>query len=233
MSKIHKQNFVEENRDNFVAEFSTKIRDGAKVLDVGAGHGPYRELFAHCQYLTQDFCQLDETAQRGGKGYAQIDVVSDIVKIPLESNSIDAIICTEVFEHVPDPIAAIKEFSRLLKPGGKVLITAPLCSFLHQEPFHFYGGFTPFFYELHLGNNGFDNIYTEFNHKYFSFIAFDLLRFYKMYMKLPILLIIVLFPFVIATFPITGVLYVFRDFLDKFDKSKRYTFALNVTAIKK
>ncbi len=230
---INNQNFVEEKRDEFVKGFSKIISSNSIVLDIGAGHAPYKELFAHCKYITQDFCQLDETAQRGGEGYSKIDVVSDIVAVPLDSQSIDVIICTEVLEHVPDPISAIKEFSRLLKPGGKVLITTPLCSFLHQEPYHFYGGFTPFFYDKHLSDNGFSTIVSEFNHKYFSFIAFDLIRFYKMYLKLPLLFIVLLFPLVALTTPLTGILYLLRDFWDKYDKTNRYTFALNVTAIKK
>ena len=78
-------------------------------------------------------------------GYGKIDYVSDIEKIPVKDNSFDIIICTEVLEHVPNPIGALKEMARILKKGGKLLITTPLGSHIHQDPYHFYGGFTPFF----------------------------------------------------------------------------------------
>lgn len=43
---------------------------------------------------------------------------------------------------VPYPVAAIQEMARILKPGGRLLVTAPLASYLHQEPFHYYDGYT-------------------------------------------------------------------------------------------
>ena len=47
-----------------------------------------------------------------------IDFVSDLLNIPVPDKSYDVILCTEVIEHVPDPISAINEISRILKSGG-------------------------------------------------------------------------------------------------------------------
>jgi ubiquinone/menaquinone biosynthesis C-methylase UbiE len=77
-----------------------------------------------------------------------MDYVSDITAIPVEDASFDVVLCTEVLEHVPEPIAAVAEMARIVKRGGKILLTAPLASGLHQEPYHFYGGYTPHWYQM-------------------------------------------------------------------------------------
>ncbi len=87
----------------------------------------------------------------------KLDIVSDITSIPLPDASVDAIMCTEVFEHIPDPIAAVKEFGRLVKPGGYLLITAPFASLTHFAPYHFASGLSRFFYEKHLPDQEFRN----------------------------------------------------------------------------
>jgi Methylase involved in ubiquinone/menaquinone biosynthesis len=51
--------------------------------------------------------------QTGPWDNSKLDIVSDILSIPLPDHSVDAIMCTEVLEHIPDPLGAIKEFSRL------------------------------------------------------------------------------------------------------------------------
>ncbi len=233
MKLIDSFNFVQNERDNFVQQFASSLPAGITVLDVGAGTCPYKHLFKHCKYITHDFCQLDPGLQRSGEEYGKIDVVSDILSIPLETASIDVIICTEVLEHVPEPTLAIHEMSRLLKSGGQIIITTPLCSFLHQQPYHYFGGFTPFYYELVLNNAGFANIDIAFNQRYFSYFVFDIFRFIKMALKLPIWWLIILIPFILLILPLAVLLFVSRKILDKLDSTNQYTFALKVKAIKK
>ena len=148
-------------RDGWLTKQANMIAEGSKVLDIGAGGCPHREKFNHCEYFTQDFIQLSDSQIQNQEGYGKIDFVSDILDIPVPDSSYDVILCTEVIEHVPDPISAINEISRILKPGGTLLITAPLQSGLHQEPYHFYGGYTKYWYEKFLTENNF----TELNLK--------------------------------------------------------------------
>jgi ubiquinone/menaquinone biosynthesis C-methylase UbiE len=146
-------------RDQWVKAQAEKLPRGSFVLDAGAGASKYRPFFAHCQYKTQDFCLYQGPLVK----YLQpIDYVCEITAIPLAAGSVDAILCTEVIEHVVDPMAVLAEFHRLLKPGGKLLLTAPLISHLHMEPYHYYGGFTHYWYEFWLPKNGFaiDSITT-------------------------------------------------------------------------
>lgn len=114
------------NRDCWVQKQAGKIINGSKILDVGAGSAPYRVLFNHCDYKTQDFAQLKENQLRGLKGYYRIDFISEIVNIPVANESYDVVLCTEVLEHVPNPILAIKEISRILKKGGILLLSSPI-----------------------------------------------------------------------------------------------------------
>ena len=144
-------------RDRWIAEKAAGLKPGSKVLDTGAGQCPYRPLFSHCEYQTQDFSHYEGTpsgpvAERWR--YGAIDYVCDITKIPAPDGSFDAIVCTEVLEHVPHPVDALRELARLLAPDGRLFLTAPLGSGLHQEPYHFYGGYTPHFYRKFLGELG-------------------------------------------------------------------------------
>ena len=145
-------------RDRWVREQIKGLKPGGRVLDVGAGSCPYRELFAGFEYVSHDFVQLTDEQLHGRTGYGKIDVVSTIEAIPVPDASFDVVICTEVLEHVPDPIRAVEEIGRLMRPGGVLLVTAPQRSGLHQVPYHFYGGYTPFWYEKHLGDNGFTDL---------------------------------------------------------------------------
>lgn len=130
-------------RDPWIQAQATALPAGSWVLDAGAGASKYRPYFKHCRYETQDFCQYQGPLVR----YVEpINYVCDITSIPLPDHCLDAILCTEVIEHVTDPMAVLKEFSRLLKPGGKLWLTSPLLSYLHMEPFHYYGGFTHYWY---------------------------------------------------------------------------------------
>ena len=80
-------------------------------------------------------------------------------------------LCSEVLEHIPDPIRSIKEFSRLVKPGGYLLITAPFASLTHFAPYHFASGLSRFFYEKHLPDNDFKITDLQLNGNFFEYVA--------------------------------------------------------------
>jgi SAM-dependent methyltransferase len=171
--------FNGRNRHAWIARMAASVPPGSRVLDIGAGPARYRPLFAHCQYKTQDFAQYK--GQRTGVfadnwSYAEMDYVSDITAIPVDDASFDALVCTEVLEHVPEPIRALAEMARILRPGGSLFLTAPLGSALHQEPFHFYGGYTPHFYRKFLPDLGFDIVTIEPNGGLFLHTAQEIYR---------------------------------------------------------
>ncbi len=62
------------------------------------------------------------------------DVVADIQTLPFADNVIDAYVCLAVLEHVPNPIKAMEEMYRTLKPGGKILVYVPFLFYYHAHP---------------------------------------------------------------------------------------------------
>lgn len=222
------------NRDSWIAQRAAELRQGTRVLDVGAGSCPYRAHFAHCDYKTQDFQGLQDDQLRHG-GYGQIDYICDAIAIPVESGRFDAVLCTEVIEHVPEPIKVIFEFGRLLRPGGVLILTAPLGSGIHQEPYHYYGGFTPYWYQRFLGEAGFVNIVVEPNAGFFRYYSQESLRFLQLSVptKLPFPAAILWAPFWLLSFPLFGLLIpVLSVLLDRFDVERRFTVGYHVTAIR-
>jgi SAM-dependent methyltransferase len=150
-------NFSAYWRDDWVARKAAEVPAGARVLDAGAGQCRYKRLFAHTAYKAQDFAQYEGSVDGPLPetwNYGAIDYVCDITNIPVETGQFDVVLCTEVLEHVPDPIGALRELVRVTTPGGRLLLTAPLGSGIHQEPYHFYGGFSPYFYERYLADFG-------------------------------------------------------------------------------
>jgi SAM-dependent methyltransferase len=62
------------------------------------------------------------------------DIVCDITKTDFLDASWDAVVCSNVAEHVPDLIALARELARIIKPGGHLLIDCPWIYPYHAEP---------------------------------------------------------------------------------------------------
>ena len=165
----------EETRVKWIEATLKRIPAGLTLLDAGAGERQFKKFCGHLNYIAQDFGQYSGEGEIGlqtGKWDNDgLDIVSDITNIPLPDHSVDAIMCTEVLEHVPDPVAVIKEFKRLVKPGGYLLITSPFTSLTHFAPYHFASGLSRFFYEKHLPENEFEIELLELNGNFFEFLG--------------------------------------------------------------
>lgn len=171
----------EFTRNQWLEAALSALPTGWRLLDAGAGECQFRKFCEHLQYVSQDFSQYTGAGdsvglQTGTWDTSRIDIVCDISKIPEPDQSFDAILCTEVLEHLPEPVLALKEFSRLLRPGGKLILTAPFSSLTHFSPYHFATGFNRYFYLHHLPKLGFSNIIIEENGNFFEFIAQELNR---------------------------------------------------------
>lgn len=171
----------ESTRVAWLEQALEQIPDGSRILDAGAGESQHRRLCAHLNYVSQDFAQYNGKGdgiglQIGSWDQTKLDIVSDIASIPEPEASFDAIMCVEVFEHLPNPLLAIREFSRLLRSGGQLIITAPFCSLTHFAPYHFYSGFTRYFYETHLSAHGFEIVDLQRNGNFFEYLAQELRR---------------------------------------------------------
>ncbi|HET6462181.1 MAG TPA: class I SAM-dependent methyltransferase [Candidatus Krumholzibacteria bacterium] len=121
---------------------------GNIVIDVGCGEQPYRP----CLHGFKHYVGFDsmDAPDRGGNP----DVLGDALALPFADGSADAILCTEVIEHVTDPAVMLSEFARVLSPGGAVVLTSPFTWHLHDEP-HDYWRFTEYGLRLIFERAGF------------------------------------------------------------------------------
>lgn len=103
-----------------------------RVLDAGAGRRAYRAMLEGCC----DACESLDIADAEG-----LDHVADLQATGLPDGAYDAVFCTQVLQHLPEPGLALGEIARILKPGGRVVISAPHLVWLHNEP-HDYLRFT-------------------------------------------------------------------------------------------
>lgn len=70
--------------------------------------------------------------------YEGVDLVANAEELPLPSNSVDAIVCESLLEHVPRPEKIVAEMYRVLKPGGGMYIVIPFVYPFHASPNDFY-----------------------------------------------------------------------------------------------
>lgn len=140
---------------NFIQQ-SASLFNG-KVLDLGCGIMPYRDFIkenSNCtSYVGVDF----ESSLNDEYSLRKPDFFWDGKKIPLQNNSVDVILCTELLEHCQNPEEIINEAFRVLQPGGKLLITVPFLWNLHLVPYDEYR-YTPFSLNRFISNAGFKSI---------------------------------------------------------------------------
>lgn len=117
----------------FIKIEAKKLPLGTKILDAGAGELRYKKYFDHCNYVSNDLCVGDDAWY-----FDAIDIKSTIYEIPVENGSFDVILCSQVLEHLEFPEKAFTEFSRILKKGGRLILTAPLGQGEHQIPHDFF-----------------------------------------------------------------------------------------------
>ncbi len=173
-------NDTEEIQRNWVVRQLKNLPSACRILDAGAGELRFKPHCSHLQYVAQDFGQYNGGGdgaglQTGKWDNSRLDIVSDITCIPVDDASFDAILCSEVFEHIPDAIAAVREFARILKPGGTLLITAPFSSLTHFAPYHFCG-YNRYWYMHHLPALGLKIEVIDHNGSWFTFVAQELRR---------------------------------------------------------
>jgi SAM-dependent methyltransferase len=171
----------EATREQWLKENLERIPGGSRILDAGAGTQRYRRFCEHLRYVSQDVAQYDGKGdeaglQTGTFDFGKLDIVCDITDVPEPDGSFDAIMCIEVLEHLPDPGAAVREFARLLRPGGHLIVTSPFCSVTHFAPYHYCSGFSRYWYQTHLTGSGFDSLEISPNGNFFEFVAQEVYR---------------------------------------------------------
>ncbi|HLK56309.1 MAG TPA: methyltransferase domain-containing protein [Chthonomonadaceae bacterium] len=102
------------------------------ILDVGCGTGAMSaRLTRYGRVVSADFSPLAlEFSQRRGLKHL---VGADAMRLPFASDTFDLLIAMDMLEHLPDDKAALCEFYRVLKPGGRIITTVPAYAHLWSE----------------------------------------------------------------------------------------------------
>lgn len=120
------------NYKEFIDQKIFEIAKEKIILDIGGGERfskwllEYKHFFNDCDYKTFDYDRSTGA-----------DVIGDIHAIPLGEGTIDAVICNCVLEHVENPILAVRELHRILKPGGKIFVHVPSIYPYHARKGHY------------------------------------------------------------------------------------------------
>lgn len=105
------------------------------LLDVGCGEMPYRTfLSADVGYVGIDVPQAGAFDMSGNDEV----ILFDGYKIHFSDLAFDTVLCTEVLEHSPEPAPLIAEIERVLKPGGKLIVTVPFSARVHYAPYDYH-----------------------------------------------------------------------------------------------
>ncbi|HWC49145.1 MAG TPA: class I SAM-dependent methyltransferase [Solirubrobacterales bacterium] len=153
--------------DRFAQCAGESVPAGARVLDAGAGEGPYRHHFSHVEYEAADFQQVP------GKTYSGNHFVCDLAAIPVEDGRYDLVLFSQVLEHIPEPAAVLAELRRVLKPGGRIWASAPLFYEEHEQPFDFYR-YTQFGLRRRFEEAGFEDLEIDWLEGYLGTVSYQL-----------------------------------------------------------
>jgi len=163
-----------ELRDRYVIKWLKKLKNNCILLDAGAGMQKYEQYCKHLEYVSQDFGKFEGGSHFRNNGMIQdwnatnCRIISDICMIPVNDETYDYVLCTEVFEHIPDPPRALAELTRVLKVGGKILITVPFSSYYHQEPYFYSTGLSSYWFEFYARENNLQICDIHANGNYYT-----------------------------------------------------------------
>src|SRR5947207_14843412 len=105
-----------------------------RLLDLGCGKAP---LFGLYRRLVDTVTCVDWGRSLHDNEF--IDQEIDLTKrLPFADRSFETVVLSDVLEHIPTPSELCGEISRLLSPGGRILMNVPFYYPLHEEPYDFY-----------------------------------------------------------------------------------------------
>jgi SAM-dependent methyltransferase len=149
--------------DIFEQHLLELVHAGDRVLDVGCGSGKY----FRADFATRIPCRwtgIDMQPEIRSNERLHARARGDAMQMPFADRSVDVVVCRWVIEHLPNPAAAVSEFSRVLKPSGRLALFTP-------NLLHYYGiaaRLTPHWFHLWFNRRvrGFDeaNIFPTLYH---------------------------------------------------------------------
>lgn len=148
------QSVYHRAKHGMVREALGSIPTGSRILDAGCGIGNVTKNYYN------HFAIFGVDEQQSAINYCQqfckgTYVKGDLYKIPFDDNFFDAILFLDAIEHLTQPVLALQELARVLKPGGIILIctmnySSPLWFILEHTWHRFFAGpCKPYMKEVH------------------------------------------------------------------------------------
>jgi len=216
----------------FVESVAKNLAAGSSILDAGAGESVYKRLFSHCEYKA-----IDLAVGESRWNYANLDYIGALDEMPIDDEIFDAVLCTQVLEHLEWPRESVKEIYRVLKPGGKLYMTVPMAQNEHQVPYDFFR-YTSYGLKSICNHAGFQQVEIKpFGGQWVRW-AYELPRGLSIlpstgfYSKKVNVRGILLFPVRIFSLGMVRLLQVIFLFLDRFDKNKNDPWGWSCVATK-
>lgn len=128
----------------FFDELLPKILSGKKLLDAGCGTGWFSAEAVKRGARVTSLDLGEKLLEQVAKKCTSKRVVGSVLALPFKDNSFDILISSEVIEHTTDPVKAIQEFYRVLKPKGTLVVSTPnsfwyfalrIATWLHIRPY--------------------------------------------------------------------------------------------------
>jgi SAM-dependent methyltransferase len=125
---------IYQERREFVQMF-LRGRTPGRLFDAGCGDGQFLYLMQQHGWQGKGV-DFDAAAIETGKKKYGVDLaVGDFQTVPIEESTFDAVTMSHVIEHVPDPVACLDKCRRLLKPGGRLVVSTPNVRSLGHQTF--------------------------------------------------------------------------------------------------
>jgi SAM-dependent methyltransferase len=120
------------------------------IYDVGCGAKPFQHFLAR---VARAHVGID--MDDGFYGSGAVDIIGVADRLPVRDGVADAVLSSQVIEHLPDPDEALREARRILKPNGLLFISFPLLFPLHAAPYDFFR-YTEHGFEAMCKRHGFE-----------------------------------------------------------------------------
>ncbi|MDH3591887.1 MAG: class I SAM-dependent methyltransferase [Planctomycetota bacterium] len=120
-------------REGFLTQHFEACGARERLLDLGCATKPFRPLYAR---YARESVGIDVPISPHAR--SAVDVFADGLALPFQDAAFDAVLCTEVMEHVPEPGRLLGEIRRVLRSGGVAFLTTPFMVPEHEAPHDFY-----------------------------------------------------------------------------------------------
>ena len=195
-----------------------------RVVDLGCGTSPYKEniLKVAKEYMGVDW-------DNSSHDQSNVDIFADLTKLfPIEDEYADTVVSFQVMEHLSEPNIFLRESHRILKRGGKILITVPFQWHIHEEPNDYYR-YTKYGLKYLFNKANFTNIVIKANTGFWSTFALKFNYHTARYVRGPIFIRYFIH---ILLLPIWFIGQIIAPILDKFDPNEMETASYTVVAEK-